>query len=311
MNYQTILKYFLSITIIFEPWLSAKGQQLNVEETISYIQTSFKKYRIKGDDSISIRVAENGYVIIKGYTQCIDTKSENGLKLCSSEDKFHYKSVYFKVSNQGVLIMCSSPSYVNTPGCIQNWLGLNHFVDVGASFEIEGVQKICNAFQYLIDILSYDDRFNRKDDDPFSKDNYKKKVLVGNQDSSRQSILLKYNGNLSEIALSVCGLPQNMIFDSGASDVTISSDTEKELLDKRLISDSNYLTSSLYKLADGSIVKAKRLTLPYIKVGSFTVKDVICCVNPTSDVQLLGKSFLNRFSKWTINNDNHTLILEK
>jgi hypothetical protein len=118
MNHQNFLKYLLLITTIFVCGLPVIAQQLNVEETINYIERNFKKYRLKGDDSISIRITENGYVIVKGYAQCQDINSATGWKVCSSEDKFHYKSVYFKASNQGVLIMCSTPDYVNYPGCI-------------------------------------------------------------------------------------------------------------------------------------------------------------------------------------------------
>jgi predicted aspartyl protease len=87
--------------------------------------------------------------------------------------------------------------------------------------------------------------------------------------------------------------------------------TERELVDKGLIKKENYIESGLYKLADGTIVLERRLKIPNVKIGAFTVKDVECGISPTGDVLLLGKSFLNRFSKWSLDNANKKLILEK
>lgn len=320
--------FFLIFTILLMFEKSSNAQQLNIEETIDYLKTQAKKSYIRRNtiipskdknDSISITISEYGYVTIKTWAYRMgstafgeDPNKQESFFL--NDFTFDYKKVIVKVSNDNakIEIICIGGYGQN---CIQDNISIIPVTNrevLNLLFDIQGVEKIKNAFDYLFELLKDDVRYNKKDDDPFAPDNYKRKILVENkEDTTQKSIKLKYNGSLSEISASICGISKDFIFDSGASDVTISSNTEKELIEKKLIFKSNYLTPGLYKLADGSIVKARRILIPHIKVGSYTINDVICCVNPSSDVQLLGKSFLNRFSKWTMNNDNHTLILEE
>lgn len=300
------MRTFLIITILSISFLRVCAQQLNVDETINYITTNVKKYRVGGDDSLSIKITENGFVILTQFAKC------QGGAICHSEIKFQYKSVNFKASEQTVWLMCSSPNYNNPQGCIQTIAGLNSFADLLISFDLEGVEKIKNAFQYLMEIIPFDDRYNNNDNDPFSSANYQKTNFESvDTSANNQTIKLIKDGNLFSVDAKVCGILKQLILDSGASDVIISSDTEHELIEKKLISEKDFLTSSLYRLADGRIVQARRLIIPSIKIGSFTVENVICSVNPSSDIQLLGKSILNRFSKWTIDNNANTLMLEK
>ena len=52
-------------------------------------------------------------------------------------------------------------------------------------------------------------------------------------------------------------------------------------------------------IADGSVVKAKKMTIPSPRVGKFTLTDVDCVVMPPNkqDVpSLLGQSFLSHFT---------------
>ncbi len=86
-----------------------------------------------------------------------------------------------------------------------------------------------------------------------------------------------------------------MIFDTGASFVTISSDLASKIGIKPQPGDP---TIQMH-IADGSVVNAKKMTIPSMRVGKFTLTDVICAVMPPSkqDVSpLLGQSFLSHFT---------------
>jgi hypothetical protein len=65
--------------------------------------------------------------------------------------------------------------------------------------------------------------------------------------------------------------------DSGANDVFISSDFERDLLLEGLIKKSDYLTARTYRMADGSQVECRRLKLSNIKIGGFTDQQCDCC----------------------------------
>jgi clan AA aspartic protease (TIGR02281 family) len=86
-----------------------------------------------------------------------------------------------------------------------------------------------------------------------------------------------------------------MVFDTGASFSTLSSSLAAEIGLRPKPSDPTIKCQT----ADGSIVEAKQMTIGSMRVGKFTVKDVLCAVMPPGkgDVDpLLGQSFHRHFT---------------
>jgi aspartyl protease family protein len=86
-----------------------------------------------------------------------------------------------------------------------------------------------------------------------------------------------------------------MIFDTGASIVTISSDLASRI---GLKPTGNDPVIRLH-VADGSEIFAKQMTIPSMRVGKFTLEDVVCAVMPPNKTDaplLLGGSFLSHFT---------------
>ena len=84
-----------------------------------------------------------------------------------------------------------------------------------------------------------------------------------------------------------------MIYDTGASEVIISTELADELGMKPMDSDPVVK----HRIADGSVVEARRMTLSSVRVGKVIVKDVVCSVMPGDKTQvpiLLGQAFLSR-----------------
>lgn len=100
------------------------------------------------------------------------------------------------------------------------------------------------------------------------------------------------------------------ILDSGASDVSVTQKVEQQLLNAGIIQQQAYLPPALYSIADGNVVESRRFIIPSIRVNNTVVTNVTCSVNASANVMLLGKSFLDRFSSWKIDNDLNELILE-
>lgn len=119
------------------------------------------------------------------------------------------------------------------------------------------------------------------------------------------------NGASYKVKISIGNISKYFIIDSGATDSSISSDFERELLLEGIIKRESYLDDKYYTLADGTIIKCRVLLLDNIKIGEFTVKNVIFSVTDNGTDLLLGKSLLNKFTKWTISNEKHNLYLEK
>jgi clan AA aspartic protease (TIGR02281 family) len=116
----------------------------------------------------------------------------------------------------------------------------------------------------------------------------------------------------NKLKINIAGISKYFIIDSGASNISISTNLEKELLLKGIIKKEDYFDDEIYALADGSIIKCKVIIINNVGIGNFKVNNVKINIFSNLDNDLLlGKSFLDKFKKWTINNENSTLYLEK
>jgi len=129
---------------------------------------------------------------------------------------------------------------------------------------------------------------------------------------SRNEILLKKSGGVYKVPVELNGvLKMDFIFDSGAADVSISSDVALTLLRTGTIMDADWLPGAYYRFADGSIAKSARFILRSVKVGNKTINNVTCSIsNSINAPMLLGQSVLSKFGKYTFDYNAGKLILE-
>ena len=99
------------------------------------------------------------------------------------------------------------------------------------------------------------------------------------------------------------------VLDSGASDVLIPADVFLTLLRTGTVSESDFLGSQVYSLADGSKLKGTRFVIRELQVGDHVANNVVASVGPVSGDLLLGLSFLSRFGSVTLDNERNVLIL--
>ncbi len=103
----------------------------------------------------------------------------------------------------------------------------------------------------------------------------------------------------------------DFIFDSGASDVSISPDVALTLLKTGTIKKEDWLEGAYYKFADGSVAKSKRFKLKSLQIGNKIINNVTCSISNSLDApMLLGQGVLSKFGKYTFNNLNQTLTIE-
>jgi hypothetical protein len=118
--------------------------------------------------------------------------------------------------------------------------------------------------------------------------------------------------NVYKLKVAFGSIEKYFTLDSGANDVFITSDFERDLLLEGLIKKSDYLSARSYRMADGSQVECRRLKLSNIKIGGFTINNVIVAISGNSNgMLLLGKSLLDKFSDWKIDNQKQQLILTR
>lgn len=103
----------------------------------------------------------------------------------------------------------------------------------------------------------------------------------------------------------------NFLVDSGATDISVPSDVVSTLVRAGTISKADFIGEKTYTLADGSTMHSAKFQIHALKVGNTTVENLVGNVAPSEAGLLLGQSFLRRFKTWSIDNNNHQLILAK
>jgi hypothetical protein len=101
------------------------------------------------------------------------------------------------------------------------------------------------------------------------------------------------------------------MIDSGASDLLVSDEFAKLLKAKGVLSEFNFIGEGRYSLADDRIISCKRYKIDGVQIGHLTVNNVVLSVSKDAKEFLLGKSVLNKFTEWSIDNKNNLLILRK
>lgn len=118
-------------------------------------------------------------------------------------------------------------------------------------------------------------------------------------------------GGTFEIPCDINGLPLQMVFDTGASDVTISSVEANFMLKNGYLSERDVKGTRYYQVASGELNAGTVITLREVKVGDAVLKNVEASVVKSQKAPLLlGQSAMERFGTITIDNINNKLIIK-
>ena len=118
-------------------------------------------------------------------------------------------------------------------------------------------------------------------------------------------------GGTFEIPCDINGLPLQLIFDTGASDVTISSVEANFMLKNGYLSEKDVKGKKYYQIANGQISEGTVITLREVKVGDAVLKNVDASVVKSQKAPLLlGQSAMERFGTITIDNINNMLYIK-
>lgn len=122
--------------------------------------------------------------------------------------------------------------------------------------------------------------------------------------------LIDYLGQGYKIKITISGVTKYYLFDTGASDLIIDRDTERELLLNGVLKRENYLGKTEYTLANNQTIQAQKVKVNNIIIGDYTLNNVVIAIIDEGSL-LCGKSFLDKFTKWEIDKQNNFLILYK
>ena len=118
-------------------------------------------------------------------------------------------------------------------------------------------------------------------------------------------------GGTFNVDCSVNGLALNMIFDTGASDVSISKVEADFMLKNNYLSMSDIKGKQYYQTADGGISEGTVITLKEVRIGDAVLHNVDASVVKSQKAPLLlGESVLQKFGTFPVDNINSKLIIK-
>jgi clan AA aspartic protease (TIGR02281 family) len=128
--------------------------------------------------------------------------------------------------------------------------------------------------------------------------------------ASAETIRLEMDGGTYVLPVQINeAMSLAFVLDSGASDVAIPAGVADRLLRSGTVTQKDFVGTSTYMLADGSMLPSARFILHTVRIGNHVVRDVVASVGPAGGTLLLGQSFLSKLPSWTIDNAHHALIL--
>ena len=114
-----------------------------------------------------------------------------------------------------------------------------------------------------------------------------------------------------KVKCQINGLPLHFVFDTGASDVTLSMTEASFMMKNGYLSGNDVIGSQRYMDADGDISVGTVINLKDVNFGGQTLKNVRASVVRNQKAPLLlGQSVLGRLGKIEIDNQKHVLIIK-
>lgn len=128
--------------------------------------------------------------------------------------------------------------------------------------------------------------------------------------SAQDIIKMEKSGGVYKIPCKVNGLSLKFIFDTGASDVSISLTEALFMLKNGYLNESDIRGSEYFSVANGEIEEGTIINIRKIEVGKQKLYNVEASIIHALEAPLLfGQSAMQRFGKFTIDYSNSNLVI--
>lgn len=181
-------------------------------------------------------------------------------------------------------------------------LGYRNFGHLEYDYDMDRLRNLPSYKELVTKYRAIHEEFLRKSDIP---------VVDPTEPIISEIAFTRHIGGTFEVPCQINGLPLQMIFDTGASDVTISSVEANFMLKNRYLSDKDIKGKRYYQVATGELSAGAVITLREVMIGDVLLKDVdASVVNNQRAPLLLGQSAMERFGTITIDNEHNKLIIK-
>jgi clan AA aspartic protease (TIGR02281 family) len=135
-------------------------------------------------------------------------------------------------------------------------------------------------------------------------------LITITQAIAQDIVKMEKSGGVYLIPCKVNGVPLKFIFDTGASDVSISLTEALFMLKNGYLKESDIKGTVYYSIANGEIAEGTRINIQKIEVGKQTLYNVEASIVHSTEAPLLfGQSAMERFGKFTMDYSNSNLII--
>lgn len=185
-----------------------------------------------------------------------------------------------------------------------------------------------NVSEIYLDNKGKIDKLNKRkkyEEELWAKQNYKptnknssqEKTTTASTNTSKNNAstskiiqMNKMPGGTYEIPCKVNGLALKFIFDTGASDVSISLTEALFMLKNGYLSEDDIIGTQYYSIANGEIAEGTTIRIRKLEFGGLTLYDVdASIVHELKAPLLLGQSAISRLGKIQIDPKNSTLTI--
>ena len=113
------------------------------------------------------------------------------------------------------------------------------------------------------------------------------------------------------IMVEINGMKFRCVFDTGASNVSISSAEAYVLYKQGSLTFEDYVSPTMLSIANGDIIPGTKVLLKNVNIGGIDLYDVQAVIIDEPEAPLLvGQSVFKRFKSISIDNVNNDIILE-
>jgi aspartyl protease family protein len=132
-----------------------------------------------------------------------------------------------------------------------------------------------------------------------------------NPTKGKTLVKMKNQNGVYYVPCRINGSEMEFIFDTGASDITMSLTEALFLYKQGKLSNNDFAGTQEYQIADGSIQEGTIVILRSVEIGNRKLQDVrASIVHNMSAPLLLGQSALAKFGKISINYDRNEITFE-
>lgn len=122
---------------------------------------------------------------------------------------------------------------------------------------------------------------------------------------------MEKKGGVYYVPCKVNGLALKFIFDTGASDVSISLSEALFMLKNGYMEQTDLRGTEYYRIANGEIAEGTKLLIRKIEIGNKTLTNIEASIVHSLDAPLLlGQSVMERFGKFTVDYANNTISID-